>query len=150
MLVAKQQVMREELRAEVERLTALLAATGEQPPAPPATTPVASCARRCASCVVSFPVYRTYVRQRVTRPAPADRFAVGHAVGGVARAPCGLDAELVVHLGRLALLEAGDDGAERRVRAAAPAAHGAGDGQGRRGHGLLPLPPAGLPQRGRR
>ena len=50
-------------------------------------------------------------------------------------------------LARVLLLE---DDAARRVRDALPADVAAGDGQGRRGHRVLPLQPAARAQRGRR
>ena len=43
-----------------------------------------------------------------------------------------------------------DDEAGRRLRRPAPADLGPGDGQGHRGHRVLPLAPPGRPQRGRR
>ncbi len=59
---AKQQIMRDELAAEVERFTALLAEHLPTATAVTATTPAVSCATRCASSSARFPVYRTYVQ----------------------------------------------------------------------------------------
>ena len=80
----------------------------------------------------SLHVYRTYVEPWSGRVAPEDREALAaRARGPAARAAA---------RGRRA----------RRARHALPADDRAGDGEGRRGHGLLPLVPAHGAQRGRR
>ncbi len=81
-----------------------------------------------------FRVYRTYVdpdTRRGRRPRPPG----GHR-GPPARPP---------------RVDPAARGARpRRLRAPLPADDAAGDGEGRRGHGLLPLQPPALPERGRR
>ena len=77
-----------------------------------------------SEALASLPVYRTYIRERPPRREDLEVAARG-----------------------------GDRVAARRaarVRHALPADHAAGDGQGRRGHRLLPLPAAARAQRRRR
>ena len=95
-------------------------------------------------------------RSRSTAPTPAPAARSAPRTGrtwprpsrAAARRRPDLDAELLDFIGRL--LGARVPGAESRVRGALRAGERAGDGQGRGGHGLLPVPPAGLAERGRR
>ena len=96
-----------------------------------------------------FPVYRTYV-QPGESPTEADVAVVETAVAAAADRRPQIDPELFTFLRRPAPAPGAGRG-RGRLRAALPAGHRAGDGQGRGGHRLLPLQPAGQPQRrGRR
>ena len=88
----------------------------------------------CPRALASFPVYRTYVDPDTGEVDGLDRQAV-------------TEARLHSRLAAILLLEErGHDAFVVRFQQTTPP----GDGEGRRGHGLLPLQPAGLPQRGRR
>ena len=84
--------------------------------------------------LASFPVYRTYVEPWSGRVEDADRDAIADAglPSSMARVLAARDARL------------------GRVRHPLPADDAAGDGQGRRGHGVLPLRAAAGSQRRRR
>jgi (1->4)-alpha-D-glucan 1-alpha-D-glucosylmutase len=112
---SKQQIMRDDLRAEVERLTGLLAAV---------------CQRRrrhvdhtrhelretLRAVLAAFSVYRTYVRPGYPTSA-TDRARIAAAVERAACGPPDLDAELLTFLGRLlAGDETGGDELELAVR----------------------------------
>ena len=90
--------------------------------------------RRWSARSPSLPVYRTYVEPWSGRVEAADREAIAEA---------GLPASLARVL-RSRTRRLG------RVRHALPADDAAGDGQGRRGHGVLPLRAAAGAQRRRR
>ena len=102
-----------------------------------------------------FPVYRTYVRADGSRE-PDDERTSRRATRLARRRNPAISASVFDFLARRA--PAATHGhrsteapaAHARVRDALPAAHRAGDGQGRRGHRVLPLPPPGLAQRGGR
>jgi (1->4)-alpha-D-glucan 1-alpha-D-glucosylmutase len=104
---SKHQVMREELAAEVERLTALTATLCENYRRHRDHT------RRelrdaIRELVAHFPVYRTYVRPG-TVPTDAERKYVNQAVKDAVECRPDLDDELIHLLGRLALGELAGD-----------------------------------------
>ncbi len=106
--------------------------------------------------IACFPVYRTYAqadtdddRRRRSAPRPA------RGARGQAAQPGDQRVDLRLPLRPLAAARSrGDLGRRPRRSARAgdapPAAHRPGDGQGARGHRLLPLLPARLAERGRR
>ena len=114
-----------------------------------------SLTRALIEIMAAFPVYRTYLRAGARQP----RKTCGrcHARGAAGAAPRGAGARcqrLRVHSGNLAL-------EQREPRGRASAEHerfalrfqqltGPGDGQVRRGHGVLSLPPPDRPERGGR
>ena len=100
--------------------------------------------------IAAFPVYRTYVVPGPhRRPSPDDTAHVDEAAKlARARRP-DLDGELFDFLVDI-LLGRHRGEVRGRARGPLPAGHRAGDGQGRGGHRLLHLQPAGRPQRGRR
>ena len=87
-----------------------------------------------ARALASLPVYRTYVEPATGRVAEDDRDAIAAA-------------DMPAELAQMLLLER--DG-PAGVRDPLPADHARGDGQGRRGHGVLPLRAAARAERGRR
>jgi len=100
---AKLQIMREELAAEVERLTGLLADVCERHRRQRDQT------RRdlrdtLREVIAAFPVYRTYARPRSPVTA-ADRAHVAAAVAAARRRRPDLDGELVDFIGELLVLE---------------------------------------------
>ena len=111
--------------------------------------------RRCASAlaraIAAFPVYRTYVAPRTARAEPNDDGA--HRArdrGREAQEPRDSIRRCSTSCATCCCCACSRGRRERELRDALPAAHRAGDGQGRRGHRVLPLQPAGLAQRGRR
>ena len=106
--------------------------------------------------IACFPVYRSYIRR--TQDSVEPRRPAQHQRGGARGQAAQPDAgRLGLRLHRLAAAarrpEGHDAQAARRaarLRAALPAAHQPGHGQGARRHGLLPLLPARLAERGRR
>ncbi len=146
----KHQIMPSELAAEVERAHRAAGRGHRATTAAIATTPGASSARRCASSWPASPSTAPTSRRAGRRPTPDDRSHVAAAVAA-APAPATRPRRRAARLPRRAAL-GGDHGgaAELELGAAPPAAHRARHGQGRRGHRVLPLPPAGLAQRGRR
>ena len=102
-----------------------------------------------------FPVYRTYIREGCV--SDRDRQFVLRAVAQAKRRNPAVDAAVFDFVRDVLLLEAaaragrGGPPRARLVRRPLPAGHQPGDGQGRGGHGLLPLLSAGVAQRsGRR
>ena len=95
--------------------------------------------------VACFPVYRSYVGDDGPTASEQDRDHVAQAVSEAQRrSPDHEPVRLRVHR-----RPAVPDG-RARLRAAISADHGARHRQGGRGHRLLPLHPAALPERGRR
>lgn len=100
---AKLQIMREELAAEVERLTGLFAEVAERHRRHRDYTRRELRDALCA-VIAAFPVYRTYARPG--HPvAPADRDHIDQAIAGARAREPDLDPELFEFLRRLLLLE---------------------------------------------
>ena len=145
----KHQVLRELLASDVNRLAALFLEVCERHRRHRDYTrhELHEALREVIAC---FPVYRTYVQaeagqvERRRRPTMSPRRSSGRRAAARSSTPsCSISCATCCSLRVRGELEdrAGD---------ALPAAHRAGHGQGRRGHGLLQLQPAGRAQRGRR
>ena len=141
---AKRQEASQALAAEVTRLARLAGGTAH-----PGLGGLSAADRVTvlAELLTAMPVYRAYVVPGEPAP-PVSAEIVARAAGAARprlpqRLHAALDAVADLVLGR-----GGDPGrpAHRRV----PAGLRAGDGQGRGGHRVLPLVPAGRAQRGRR
>ena len=134
---AKLQIMREDLAAEVERLTGLLAdvCEGHRRQRDHTRRELRDALREV---IAAFPVYRTYARPG----HPVTAADQAHVAATVAARPASAGRtstpELMTFIGEL--LTARPSG-RRRSRLRGPLRPGqlAGDGQGRRGHRLLPL-----------
>ena len=114
-------------------------------PAARATSRSTACAQALAEVIACFPVYRTYVDRRGV--ATSDRRYIDWASRGAHAAQPRDRGDRVRLRARGAAARAA--GAARRARRSrmralrdeVPAVHRAGDGQGRRGHRVLPLQP---------
>ena len=136
--------------ADVNRLTALLSERLRAPPPLPRLHPprAARGAARGDRLLPGLP----HLRARRREPAADDDVAhvdAGRRPRPSARRP-DLDPELFDFLARRAAAATCAGPREAELVAALPAADRAGDGQGRRGHRLLPLQPPGRAQRGGR
>ena len=142
------------LAARARRCSPPRCCASRAPTAARATTRSTRCAQALAEVVACFPVYRTYIAEqrvgagpRATSTGRSRRRARRSRAADAARLR--LRARRAARRGRAGA----PPGARRRVRRFAtqlPAVHRAGDGQGRRGHGVLPLQPPGLAERRRR
>ena len=121
-----------------------------------ATSPSTACAHALREVIACFPVYRTYITRRRASERP-DRRYVETAVRRRRRAQPGIEPVASSTSSATCCCSStptsrhgGGPGRAAALRRQVPAGHGAGDGQGHRGHGLLRLQPPGLAQRGRR
>ena len=150
----KRRVVEESLAAEVNVLSRRLERLAASHRAWRDFT-LSSLTRALVETLVAFPVYRTYLRAarpahrgrraRTSRP-PSGRARRDHA--GRRRRPSSRSSRTC----SCSASTAGEPDADVAGgdRPALPAAHRTGDGEVRRGHGLLPLQPAARAQRGRR
>ena len=95
------------------------------------------------------PVYRTYLTVSPRCVPDEDAALIGRAIALATAARPDIDPSLFALLGRVLRLEV-DEPRGPGAGDPVPAAHASRHGQGRGGHGLLPAPPAGRAERGRR
>ena len=137
------------LAAEVERLTDLLAAVCERPPPPPRPHPPGA-ARRAARGHRRVPGLPHLRPARAARSAPRTASTWPRPWPACPRAQPGHRRRAARRSSATCSLLRPSGRRRSRVRGALPAGERAGHGQGRGGHRLLPLPAAGLAERGRR